>query len=62
MAPEEFVDLVKRMRAKQTQYFANRDRTTLNESKDLERRVDRAIESYAKKPGLFDAEATNGDA
>lgn len=57
MDPTEFAALVARMRAKQREYFKTRDGTVLRESKDLERRVDAAIEAMQGKgesqPGLF---------
>lgn len=53
MEPKEFIDLVRRMRAKQKEYFKTRDTTILRESKDLERHVDQAVEAYNAKPDLF---------
>lgn len=52
MDEKEFRDLVKRMRDRQKEYFRTRDTTVLRESKDLERRVDAALE--VETPGLFD--------
>ena len=40
MTDKEFIDLVEKMRAKQKEYFATRDRAVLQESKKLERQVD----------------------
>ncbi len=55
---DDFIDLVRRMRAKQKEYFRHRDATSLRESKDLEYRVDRAIEEANKKPDLFSNDPT----
>ena len=55
MSPEEFevfVDLVQRMRQAQRDYFAHRQRESLRLSQQLERQVDRTIESF-KNPRLF---------
>lgn len=51
----EFVELVRRMRAKQAEYFRTRDSTVLREAKDLERRVDEWLRADADKdkPSLF---------
>lgn len=54
----DFIDLVRRMRAKQVEYFKTRDTTILRESKDLERRVDEAIKAADQKPDLFSSEPT----
>lgn len=54
----DFLDLVRRMRAKQVEYFKTRDTTILRESKDLERRVDEAIKAADQKPDLFSNEPT----
>ena len=40
----EFVELVRRMRKAQTEYFKTKDKGWLNESKKAERLVDAAIE------------------
>lgn len=48
---DEFKDLVRRMRTKQKEYFRTRDSTVLNESKDLERRVDEVLNN--KTPNMF---------
>lgn len=53
---DEFRDLVRRMRAKQKDYFRSRSPETLRECKDLERRVDEALESRVKTPSMFDQE------
>lgn len=52
----DFLDLVRRMRSKQIEYFKTRDTTILRESKDLERRVDEAIKAADQKPDLFSNE------
>lgn len=51
MTVGEFKDLVRRMRAKQQQFFVTRDRAVMRESIELERQVD---ELLAEKvlPGL----------
>ena len=49
---EAFIDLVERMRQAQKDYFAYRERETLQLSKQLERQVDKTIESL-KKPRLL---------
>ncbi len=56
MTLDELAALVSRMRAKQKEYFKKRTPTILQESKDLERRVDDALDEIAgkKTPGLFD--------
>jgi hypothetical protein len=56
MTEPDLRDLVRRMRAKQKEYFRTRDTTVLRESKDLERRVDDALEE--KTAGLFDEPVT----
>ena len=55
---DDFIDLVRRMRAKQKEYFRTRDAMILRESKDLERRVDDAIEDANKTPDLFSNDPT----
>ncbi len=55
MNDDEFRDLVRRMRKCQKDYFKTRDTTVLRESKDLERRVDAALEP--PKPDLFGDES-----
>lgn len=56
MSLEEFAELVRRMRAKQKEYFKKRTPTLLAESKDWERRVDEALDVLAGKgtPSMFD--------
>lgn len=52
---KQFADLVAQMRAAQKDYFASRDQFVLQDSKRLERAVDRAlIELSNPQPGLFD--------
>lgn len=57
MELHDFAALVGRMRAKQAEYFRTRDRIALQESKDLERRVDAAVNEILGKadrqPELF---------
>ena len=56
MTIEQYSSLVKRMRSKQKDYFRTRDRTVLNECRDLERRVDEATEAILnpQPPALFE--------
>lgn len=46
---EEFYNLVAEMRAKQKEYFRTRDANVLNEAKDLEKRVDKAIRDHEEE-------------
>lgn len=57
MSPEDFVTLVRRMRAKQREYSRDRKPSVLNESRDLERRVDNALAEYEAGPDLFATES-----
>lgn len=43
-SPDEFLDMVEKMRNGQKQYFKTRSKEDLIESKRLEKEVDRAIE------------------
>lgn len=52
-ASDDFVGLVARMRRAQKWWFRLRDHAALEESKRLEREVDRAIDAQAE-PTLFD--------
>lgn len=55
MADQDFRDLVAKMRHAQKEYFRTRSPTSLEESKRLERAVDKALtESAQKQGGLFD--------
>ena len=58
MTADDFKDLVRRMRAKQKEYFRKRDNTILNECKDLERRVDDALNN--KTPDMFEGRKDEG--
>jgi len=51
MDEQRFFHLVRHMRAAQKRYFKTKDRNDLRRAKDLERRVDRAIE-YKLNPSL----------
>lgn len=51
MAPADFMDLVARMRDAQRRYFKTRSRDDLEESKRLEREVDRATAAAADDQG-----------
>lgn len=44
----ELIELVKRMRRKQKEYFRRRDANVYVECRDLERKVDAALEEYEK--------------
>ena len=46
MSENEFYELVARMRAKQKEYFRTKDLNALNESKRLEREVDKALKEH----------------
>ena len=48
----EFIELVRRMREAQREYFRSRSSEALTESKRLERQVDTAL-AAAKTPSLF---------
>lgn len=56
MTREELARLVASMRAKQSEYFRDRNPSLLNVCRDLERRVDRAIDEILNppQPGLFE--------
>lgn len=47
MSPQQFIDLVCRMRSAQRQYFRTRSYDDLNESKKLEREVDQALHDFS---------------
>ena len=47
MSPKEFIDLVCRMRSAQKQYFRTRSYADLDESKKLEREVDKALRDFS---------------
>lgn len=52
-----FLSLVKRMRESQKMYFKTRDRAVLDESKRLEKEVDRRIgEAMYGQPKLFEVQ------
>ncbi|RTL21038.1 MAG: hypothetical protein EKK55_16865 [Rhodocyclaceae bacterium] len=53
MTPEDFRDLVRRMRAAQREYFRARDRAVLAEAQRLEREVDAELRPPAQG-SLFD--------
>ena len=53
MATDEFEALVRQMRAMQQRFFRTRDRKTLDESKRLEREVDKYLEERQKGMDLF---------
>ena len=46
MSEKEFYDLVRQMRNAQKEYFRTRDRRILTCSKELERRVDKALQEH----------------
>lgn len=47
MSPQQFIDLVCRMRSAQKQYFRTRSYADLDESKKLEREVDQALRDFS---------------
>lgn len=51
MTSRDFFELVARMRRSQKEYFKNRSRLYLRESKELEGRVDAEIERVEKMMG-----------
>lgn len=53
MTVDEFEKLVRDMRAAQKKYFKTRDRAALEESKRLERDVDKYLEERNKGMDLF---------
>ena len=56
MTPQQFIDLVCRMRSAQKQYFRTRSYGDLDESKKLEREVDQALRNFSNpnnQPNLF---------
>lgn len=54
MTDAELLELVRQMRAAQKRFFANRaERGDLEKAKDLERRVDAAIEAKKNGQGSF---------
>lgn len=55
MTYDKFVELVKKMRKAQRDYFATRDRCILDDSKRLERQVDKVIvNNEVGQDDLFD--------
>lgn len=48
MSPQQFIDLVCRMRSAQKQYFRTRTLADLDESKKLEREVDNALRNFSE--------------
>lgn len=54
MTEKEIIELARKTRQAQKYYFATRSRAALNESKALERQLDKAIEEYtAANPQLL---------
>jgi len=53
MSPQQFIDLVCRMRSAQKQYFRTRSLADLDESKILERQVDQALREITNPYGLL---------
>lgn len=47
MSPQQFIDLVCKMRSAQKQYFRTRSYGDLDESKKLEREVDQALRDFS---------------
>ena len=61
---QELADLVKRMRDKQTEYFTRgRQLAVLQEARDLERRVDEAVQKVRGEytPPLFSTDEQEGE-
>lgn len=54
MTLHDFAQLVKRMRDKQKEYFKKRQPSLIEESKRLEKEVDKAVQEIVD-PGLFDS-------
>lgn len=48
MTEKEIIELARKTRQSQKEYFATRSRSTLNECKALERQLDQAIEEYTE--------------
>jgi hypothetical protein len=53
MTDAEILDIVSKMRAAQKAYFKTRDRADLEASKDLERKVDKAMAERAAAQGAL---------
>ena len=51
MTDSEILDIVREMRAAQKTYFKSRAQTDLEASKDLERKVDKALTERASQQG-----------
>ena len=52
MKAEDFIELVRQMRASQKHYFVTRNQEELKNAKSLERQVDFALEEFCN-PSLF---------
>lgn len=64
MTAHELADLVKKMRDKQTEYFRRgRQASVLQECRDLERRVDEAVQKVRGEytPPLFSTDEQEGE-
>lgn len=61
MTGEEFMTLVRRMRAKQKEYFRTRSSVALRESKQLEREVDRLLAEDRDGQGDLFGEGNTAD-
>lgn len=53
---EQFIDLVRKMRDAQKDYFRTRDANSLAEAKTYERKVDKMLNSLSDQKGLFDGQ------
>lgn len=51
MTPQQFINLVCRMRSAQKQYFRTRSYGDLDENKKLEREVDQALRDFSNPNG-----------
>jgi hypothetical protein len=47
MTPQQFIDLVCRMRSAQKQYFRTRLHDDMQQAKELERQVDQALRDFS---------------
>lgn len=47
MSPQQFIDLVCKMRTAQKQYFRTRSYADLDESKKLEKQIDQALRDFS---------------
>lgn len=55
MSQDDFVKLVQKLRESQKRWFREKRPQDLDDSKALERQVDRALADLARPPSLFDS-------